>query len=85
LIQRLLTQKILEKQKITTELIQRAKIIAKKGIKAVDALHIASAEMLQSDYMITTDEEIIKKYQKHTEFFKRIKICNPILFLIEVL
>ena len=52
---------------------------------AVDALHIASAEMLQSDYMITTDEEIIKKYQKHTEFFKRIKICNPILFLIEVL
>ncbi|MBA7554225.1 hypothetical protein ES705_46837 [subsurface metagenome] len=81
----LLTQKILEKQKITTELIQRAKIIAKKGIKAVDALHIASAEMLQSDYMITTDEEIIKKYQKHTEFFKRIKICNPILFLIEVL
>jgi len=81
----LLTQKILEKQKITTELIQRAKLIAKKGIKAVDALHIASAEMLQSDYMITTDEEIIKKYQKHTEFFKRIKICNPILFLIEVL
>lgn len=81
----LLTQKILEKQKITTELIQRAKIIAKKGIKAVDALHIASAEMLQSDYMITTEEEIIKKYQKHTEFFKRIKICNPILFLIEVL
>jgi len=56
----LLAQKILKKQLITTELIQRAKMIAQKGIKALDALHIASAEFLQSEYMITTDNEIIK-------------------------
>jgi len=81
----LLAQKILKKQPITTELIQRAKLIAQKGIKALDALHIASAEFLQSEYMITTDNEIVKKYQKYTEFFKKIKICNPIIFLTEVL
>ena len=81
----LLTQKILKKQHITTELIQRAKIIAQKGIKALDALHIASAEFIQSEYMITTEDEIVKKYQKHTEFFKKIKIRNPIIFLTEVL
>ncbi len=81
----LLSQKISKKQQINTELIQRAKIIEKKGIKPFDALHIASAEYSQSDYMITTDKEIVKKYQKHTEFFTKIKICNPILFLTEVL
>ena len=80
-----LAQKILKKQPITTELIQRAKIISQKDIKALDALHIASAEFLQSEYMITTDNDIVKKYQKHIEFFKKIKICNPIIFLIEEL
>ena len=81
----LLAQKISKKQQITTELIQRAKIIEQKGIKPLDALHIASAELLQSDYIITTDNEIVKNYQKHIEFFEKIKIYNPILFLTEVL
>ncbi len=80
-----LIQKTLEKQSITTELIQRAKIIAQKGINAVDALHIASAEFIQSEYLITTDNEIVKKYQKQIDFFKKIKIRNPIIFLTEVL
>jgi translation initiation factor 2 beta subunit (eIF-2beta)/eIF-5 len=47
--------------------------------------HVASAELLQSDYMITTDNEIVKNYQKHIEFFEKIKIYNPLLFLTEVL
>lgn len=81
----LLAQKISKKQQITTELIQRAKIIEQEGIKPLDALHVASAELLQSDYMITTDNEIVKNYQKHIEFFEKIKIYNPILFLTEVL
>lgn len=81
----LLAQKISKKQQITTELIQRAKFIEQEGIKPLDALHVASAELLQSDYMITTDNEIVKNYQKHIEFFEKIKIYNPILFLTEVL
>ncbi|MHA1439073.1 MAG: PIN domain-containing protein [Promethearchaeota archaeon] len=81
----LLAQKISKKQPITNELIHKAKIIEQKGIKPFDALHIASAEYLQSDYMITTDNEIVKKYQQHIEFFTKIKIYNSILFLTEVL
>ena len=81
----LLAQKISKKQQLTTELIQRAKIIEQEGIRPLDALHVASAELLQSDYMITTDNEIVKNYQKHIEFFEKIKIYNPILFLTEVL
>jgi len=81
----ILTQKISKKQPITNELIQRAKSIEKKGIKPLDSLHIASAEQIHSDYMITTDKEIIEKYQKYRGFFNKIKIYNPILFLTEVL
>jgi predicted nucleic acid-binding protein len=82
---KVLTQKILKKQNITPELIQRAKKIEQKEINPLDALHIASAEYIQAEYFITTDEEIIKKYQNETEFFKNIKIRNPIVFLTEVL
>jgi len=81
----ILAQKILKKQNISSELIQRAKEIEKKGIKPFDSLHIASAEFIKADYLITTDDEIVKKNQKDIEFFKKIKICNPILFLTEVL
>ncbi len=80
-----LAQKIQDKQSITNELIQRARLIAKKTFKDLDALHIASAEFLKSEYFITTDKNIIKKYQKDLEFFSQIKICNPIFFLTEVL
>ncbi|MGV9173795.1 MAG: PIN domain-containing protein [Promethearchaeia archaeon] len=81
----LLTQKQMKKQHVTKELIQRAKIIEQKGIKPLDALHIASAECSKSDYMITTDKKIIKAYHKNEHFFRKIKICNPLLFLTEVL
>ncbi len=81
----LLGQKVLKKQKITADLIKRAKNIEQKEIKPLDALHIASAESFKSDYMITTDVDIVKKYQNNKDFFTKIKICNPILFLTEEL
>jgi predicted nucleic acid-binding protein len=81
----LITQKILKKQKLTADIVQRAKNIERKGIKPVDALHIASAEAIQAIYFLTTDDEIIKKYQNNSESSKTIKIRNPIVFLTEVL
>ena len=53
----------LKKQKIFADLIKRAKNIEQKGIKPLDALHIASAEFLKSDYMITTEADIVQKYK----------------------
>ena len=82
---KILTQKILKKQKLTTEIIQRAKNLEQNGIKPLDALHIASAEVIQAEYFLTTDDEIIKKCQNNSEVFKTIKIRNPIVFLTEVL
>ena len=78
-----LTQEISETQSIPNELVQRAKMIEKKGIKPLDSLHIAAAKLIDSDYMITTDKDIIKKYQKFKKFFNKIKICSPPLFLME--
>jgi hypothetical protein len=53
--------------------------------KPLDSLHISAAELIPSDYMITTDKAIIKKYQKFKTFFNKIKLCSPPLFLMEVL
>jgi predicted nucleic acid-binding protein len=80
-----LSAKILQKQKINSALIERAKLIEQKGIQPLDALHIASAECIQAEYLITTDDNLVKKYSNNTSFFKNIKICNPIVFLSEVL
>jgi hypothetical protein len=60
-------------------------MIEAKGIKALDALHIASAEAIESVYFLTTDEEILKKGYRYSDFFKQLKIRNPIVFLTEVL
>ncbi|MDR3244602.1 MAG: hypothetical protein LBT79_07615 [Elusimicrobiota bacterium] len=55
---------------------QHAKEIMNIGIKQKDALHIACAVNAHCDYFITTDDEIIKKYQA-----KDIIVINPINFI----
>jgi predicted nucleic acid-binding protein len=82
---KIITQKILKKQKLTADIIQRAKSIEQKGLKPLDAMHIASAEVIQAEYFLTTDDDIVRKCQNHPEIFKKIKIRNPIVFLTEVL
>ncbi|MFO7794692.1 MAG: hypothetical protein ACQERB_00845 [Promethearchaeati archaeon] len=77
---KLLSQKINQKQKIIDKLIKRAKIIEKKGINSIDALHIASAEFIKCDY-ITTDIDIIKDYQTYKDFLVKLKYLIQYYFL----
>ena len=60
----------------------RAKEIQLQGIKAYDALHIACGEKAEVDIFLTTDLNIIKKYQNNPNEFK-IKIFNPSIWLME--
>jgi predicted nucleic acid-binding protein len=62
---------------------KRAKDIRALGIKDVDAMHIACAENAQVDIFLTTDDGIIKKYNKNVKYFK-IKIQNPLTWMAEV-
>lgn len=59
------------------EVISRAKAINKHGVKAKDALHIASALYAECSYFITTDDDIINK----DEFVDNIEIMNPVEML----
>ena len=61
------------------DLIDRAEAIQAYGIKAMDALHIASAESAGCDWFLTTDRGILKKLRMLGE----MRIANPIDFITE--
>ncbi len=58
-------------------LLEIAKTIMNSGIKAKDALHIASAIEGGAEYFITTDDGILKKAER----YNNIVIINPTEFV----
>ena len=64
---------------LTPSIKRRAKELEQIGIKSIDALHLASAELSKVDYFISCDDNIIKKYKG------ALNIYNPINFLIHYL
>lgn len=65
--------------KESNELLNYAKELFESGIKAKDALHIASAVTANCEYFIITDEDIIKKLIN----YKKIRIINPAELIIK--
>ncbi len=61
----------------------RQAILEKMGFQPLDAFHIASAEKAQVEILLTTDDEMLKIYYPHQKNI-RIKIENPVQFLMEV-
>jgi len=47
------------------------------GIKAKDALHVASSVVMQCDYLITTDIYLVKKLTN----FEEVKVVSPVDFI----
>ncbi|WP_295405792.1 PIN domain-containing protein [uncultured Thiocystis sp.] len=58
----------------TESLLEQAKKLVKLGIKAKDALHVASAIEGKAKYFVTTDDKLIKKMIDLIE----ITAINPI-------
>ena len=61
----------------TPTLLDKAKNLRQIGLKAKDALHIASAIEGKAQYFLTTDDKILKKLSK----FSEIKVIDPIEFV----
>ena len=61
---------------------KKAVLLENRGIDSIDALHLSYAEFGNVEYFLTCDDGIIKKTRKVKELFK-MKICNPIDFIIE--
>jgi len=49
--------------KLIDEIVQKAVILEKMGIKGMDALHLACAEEAKADFFLTCDEKIVKRYK----------------------
>ncbi|UCH96778.1 MAG: PIN domain-containing protein [Candidatus Aminicenantes bacterium] len=75
----------LSEEKITLdeEVTKLAEEFENSGMKAYDALHLASSIRGRCDCFISTDDKFVKKAKKNTE---KIKVFNPLEFyILEVL
>lgn len=59
---------------------QRAKVFEQEGVKPLDALHLASAEMAKADYFCTCDDKFLKRAKMISDL--KVRPVSP-LELIE--
>ena len=62
---------------LTNEIEAAAELLSKSGLKAMDALHIASAITAEADVFLTTDKGILRK----VAIQKTLSILNPMDFV----
>lgn len=67
------------RQMVDEAILQRSKELGHNGVKAIDALHVACAETLRCDYLITCDKRLINRC---AELW--LKVVNPVDFVLEV-
>ena len=67
------------RQEVNEAIRQRAEQLEHNGLKADDALHIACAEAVSSDYFITCDKRLINRCSGLT-----LKVLNPVDFVLEI-
>jgi len=63
---------------MTMQNISRAAELELKGLKTMDARHLAAAEAMDADYLLTVDKDFIKKCSKPN--FTAVTVINPINF-----
>lgn len=60
---------------VTEKIKKRAGELKSQGLKPIDALHIATAEVAKIDFFITCDYNLAKRYKG------RLKVVIPLEFL----
>jgi predicted nucleic acid-binding protein len=64
----------------TEAILRKAHELARRGLRAKDALHVACAIAAACDYFLTTDDILAKRMQGATE----ISVMGPTQFIVEV-
>ena len=62
-------------QKVDETIRERAGQLEAEGIEALDALHVASAEAADSEYLLTCDDRLVRRYDGE------MKVLNPVDFV----
>lgn len=65
-------------QEVNAAIIARAKELEKQGLKTIDALHVACAEAVSSQYFLTYDDRLIRRYQGS------LNVINPVDFVLSI-
>jgi predicted nucleic acid-binding protein len=65
-----------EYAKITKHIEERARQLARRGMQPLDALHVASAESLKADVLLTCDDRFIKAARRLAREIQ-VKVLNP--------
>lgn len=65
-----------EYQRVDESIQKQAEELAKHGVSAVDALHIATAEFANVDFFIACDDRLLKKEKQF-----KVKSINPVDFV----
>jgi predicted nucleic acid-binding protein len=66
-------------QPLTTEIEQRGIWLNKLGFKRLDALHLAAAEALKVDVLLTTDDQLLRRATQHSTQLT-VSVLNPVQF-----
>ncbi|WP_353258559.1 PIN domain-containing protein [Prochlorothrix hollandica] len=65
-------------QPLTPPIIERARFLQTQGLKNFDALHVATAEAAQADYLLTCDRRLINRCKTLT-----LAVINPVDYILE--
>jgi predicted nucleic acid-binding protein len=65
-------------QQINGVIVERAHELQQLGLGEIDALHVACAEAVGSDYFLTCDDRLIRRYQGS------LNVINPVNFVLDM-
>jgi predicted nucleic acid-binding protein len=67
------------RQEVSEAIRKRSEELEQNGLKAIDALHVACAEAVNTNYFITCDKRLINRCSGLT-----VKVINPVDFVLEM-
>ncbi len=73
-----------ERIEVDESIKKRASILIKSGFKAYDALHLACAESVVAEVLLTTDDKFLKMAKKNKNKL-RVRVENPVSWFMEVI
>jgi predicted nucleic acid-binding protein len=67
---------------LSTWIEERARVLDAAGIKPLDALHLASAESAQADYLCTCDDQFLRRVKEIEDI--QVRVASPIELIEEI-
>lgn len=68
---------------LTPDIFVRAETLETLGVKAADAVHVAAAEALEADVLLSCDDRLVRLARRRRDQLK-VQIANPLDWLKEI-